>query len=103
VTKLRNRPFALLGIHGGGLDAKSLKEVMSKENLPWRSFVDVGQAGAGPIARRWNLAATPMFFLLDHRGVIRRKWIGPPGPLVIDAAIDDLLRSAEKEQKPPKR
>ena len=103
MTKLANRPFALLGVHGGGLDPKGLKEVMTKESLPWRSFVDVGPAGAGPIAKRWNFGATPMFFLLDHRGVIRRTWMGPPGPLVMDAAIDELLRDAEKDEKPPKR
>ena len=52
---------------------------MTKEELTWRSFVDLGQAGAGPIAKQWNLAATPSFYLLDHKGIIRHKWTGPPG------------------------
>ena len=52
---------------------------MEKEKITWRSFVDAGNAGAGPIATRWNLSATPTFYVIDHKGVIRYKWAGPPG------------------------
>ena len=42
---------------------------MEKEKLAWRSFVDVGNAGAGPLARTWNVSATPTLYLIDARGV----------------------------------
>ena len=80
----------------GGLDVKPLKEVMEKERITWRSFADLGNAGAGPIAKQWNLSATPTFYLIDHRGVIRRKWLGPPGEKTLDAAIDALIESAKR-------
>ena len=92
---LKDRPFALLGVHVGGLNAKQLKEVIDKEKLTWRSFVDAGNAGAGPIATRWNLSATPTFYLIDHKGVIRHKWAGPPDAKVLDAALDKVLKAAE--------
>jgi hypothetical protein len=79
VTKLKDKPFARIGIHIGGSNAKQLKEVMEKEKITWRSFVDAGNAGAGPIARRWNLSATPTFYVIDHKGVIRYKWGGRTG------------------------
>jgi hypothetical protein len=88
-----------LGVHVGGCDARKLKEVMEKEKITWRSFVDTGNAGAGPIATRWNLSATPTFYLIDHRGVIRYKWAGPPGEQVLDAALDKLIKAAEERGK----
>jgi len=68
---------------------------MDKEKLAWRSFVDGGQAGRGPIALRWNLSATPTFYLLDAQGLIRRKWTGDPGERVLDAAVKALLQETE--------
>jgi hypothetical protein len=102
VTNLKDRPFALVGIHIGGLNAKQLKEVMAKEKINWRSFVDAGNAGAGPIAKKWNLSATPTLYVIDHKGVIRYKWAGAPGEKVIDAAVGKLINLAEeKGQRPP--
>jgi hypothetical protein len=95
VKNLKGKPFALIGVSIGGLNAKQLKAVMDKQKLPWRSFVDLGNAGAGPIAKKWNLSATPTFYLLDHKGVVRHKWTGAPGEKALDAAIEKLLKAAE--------
>ena len=103
MTKLKDEPFALVGIHVGGLGVEQLKEVMDKEQITWRSLADVGQAGAGPIAAKWNLSATPTFYLIDHRGVIRHKWAGPPGEKVLDAALDELIEAAGGSQENPLR
>src|SRR5262245_55603724 len=96
---LKAKPFALIGVHIGGLNAKQLKEVMDKEKITWRSFVDAGNAGAGPLATKWNLSATPTFYVIDHKGVIRYKWAGPPGEEVMDVAIDKLIKAAEGNVK----
>ena len=63
---------------------------MEKENLNWRSFAD-----EGAIYRQWNSPATPTFYVLDHQGVIRHKWIGHPGEQAIDAALERLIHEAE--------
>ena len=68
-----------------------LKEVMEKENLNWRSFAD-----DGIMSRGWNSPATPAFYVLDHKGVIRHKWIGHPGEKAIDSALEKLIQEAEK-------
>ena len=99
MTKLEGKPFALIGVHIGGTNVKQLKAVVDKEKLTWRSFVDVGNAGAGPIATKWNLSATPTFYLIDHKGVIRHKWAGAPGEKVIDAALDKMIKAAEGSGK----
>jgi hypothetical protein len=95
VTRLKNKPFALLGIHVGGASAKQLKAVLVKNKITWRSWVDAGNAGAGPLATKWNLAATPTFYVLDPRGVIRYKWAGAPGEKALDAALEKLIQEAE--------
>ncbi len=74
---------------------------MERESLPWRSFVDPGQAAAGPIAKRWNSPSTPTFFILDAKGVIRHKWVGKVTPQVVDSAIEDLLRCVADDGKKP--
>jgi hypothetical protein len=103
VTNLKDKPFALIGIHIGGLSAKKLKEVTEKEKITWRSFVDAGNAGAGPIATKWNLSATPTFYILDPKGVIRFKWAGSPGAKAIDAALEKLIGEAESDAKDPRK
>jgi hypothetical protein len=99
VKTLNDKPFALIGVHVGGSNAKQLKGVMEKQKITWRSFVDAGTAGAGPIATKWNLSATPTFYVIDHKGVIRYKWAGAPGEKVIDAALDKLIKVAEEKGK----
>jgi peroxiredoxin len=95
VTNLRDKPFALVGVHIGGSSVRQLKVVVEKERITWRSFVDPGNAGAGPIATKWNLSATPTFYVIDHRGVIRYKWAGAPGVKVMDEVLDKLIKEAE--------
>ena len=74
---------------------------MVREKLIWRSFADPGRyPGQGPIATRWNLTLTPTFYLIDHTGTIRHKWLGSPGAKVIDAALEKLIEEAERSAKP---
>ncbi|MBL7041511.1 MAG: redoxin domain-containing protein [Pirellulaceae bacterium] len=74
---------------------EALKEVMEKENLNWRTFAD-----DGAISRKWNSPATPAFYVIDHKGVIRHKWIGHPGEKSIDAALEKLIQEAEGKNTP---
>ena len=90
----------MIGVNVGG-NGKNLKDVVKKENLPWRSFADPGNATQGPIAVRWNLTNTPTLYVLDPKGVIRYKWVGGPGHEAIDAALKTLIREAEAPRRPP--
>jgi hypothetical protein len=95
VQRLEGRPFALLGVSTNGSRPPELDEAMEKADLPWRSFADPAPAGAGPIARQWNLTTVPTLYLIDHLGVIRQKWLGAPDPAQLDEAIERCLRAAE--------
>ncbi len=62
------KPFALIGVNTNQAEAKNLKEVMGREKLNWPSFV----SRESP-AVEWNNPGNPMYYVIDHRGVIRYK------------------------------
>jgi hypothetical protein len=66
---------------------------MDKEKLNWRSFAE-GRA----ISNKWN-AATPAYYVIDSKGVIRYKWVGNPGSKAMDAALEKLIHEAERYGK----
>jgi hypothetical protein len=67
---------------------------MDKEKVTWRTFADP----KGVIEGRWK-PGTGTFYLLDHKGVIRHKWLTTPGEKVIDRAVEKLVEEAEKDAK----
>jgi peroxiredoxin len=91
VKKLEEKPFALIGVSAHRREPSALKEVMERENLPWRSFADTAE-----IVRTWNLAGTPTLYVIDHTGVIRHKWVGAAGEKAIDEALGKWIPEAEK-------
>ncbi len=83
----------MIGVNVAGHEPKTLKKVMDKEKLTWRTFAD-----KGAISAQWN-AATPTFYVIDHKGVIRHKWVGSPGANAIDAALEKMIHEAERDMK----
>src|SRR5688572_16425184 len=102
VKYLSGRPFALIGVHikydADEDTVSTVKKVMVKEQLNWRTFVD-----RGPIADTWKPAGTPAFYIIDARGIIRNKWAGPPAAKVLDAALEKVIGEVEKDAKSSKR
>ena len=92
VKRLAGKPFALLGVNSDR-DREALKQVMSKEEITWRSWWDGGGTG-GPIARQFNVSAWPTIYVLDAKGVIRYK--GVRG-VAMDKAVDTLLAEIENQ------
>jgi len=62
---------------------------MAQEKMNWRSF-----AFQEAINAKWN-PNTPGYYVLDAKGMIRHKWVGPPGETAIDAALEKLITEAE--------
>lgn len=70
VERLKDEPFALLGINSDGT-AEELKKILAREGITWRQAVD-GDTG-GPWATKWNVHGWPTIFVLDAQGVIRYR------------------------------
>ena len=99
VKKLAEKPFTLIGVNSDR-DLGELKKVLEEEKITWRSFWNGKEGTGGPISTEWNVHGWPTLFVIDHKGVIRHKWLGSPGNNKLDAAIEKLVEEAEKESKP---
>jgi peroxiredoxin len=91
VSKLKNRPFALLGVNTDNSAAEVKQKNVGK--VTWRSWFD---GKGGPICKQYSISAFPSLFVLDHKGIIRKKFVGGPDPKVLDALIEKLVKEAEK-------
>jgi hypothetical protein len=90
VKRLKDKPFALLGINSDP-DRSKLKEILEKEHITWRSWFDGGGTN-GPIACEWNVSAWPTIYVIDRKGVIRHKNVREHA---MDEAVDNLLKEME--------
>ncbi len=100
VARLRDRPFALLGINNH--DRRDvLKQEIARGEITWRCWYDSDKLDApGPITARWNVRGYPTFLLLDHKGVIRRaRDLNPLDP-TFGPEVEALVKQAEADARP---
>jgi len=90
--KMEGKPFALVGVNSDR-DRADLKRTLAREKIAWRSFWDGGST-QGPIATRWGVQGWPTIYLLDHEGVVRKKYLGNPGDAVLQEEVARLLKGA---------
>jgi hypothetical protein len=96
VKRMAGKPFAMIGINGDEA-GEALKEKNKEAEVTWRSFQNNRGEGQKAISEEWQIQGWPTLFLIDHKGTIRRKWLGSPGDEVIDMEIDALVAEAEEE------
>jgi len=92
VEKLKDKPFALLSVSVDD-EKGTLTEFISTDKMPWSHWWD---GPKGPVCKTFRVRSYPTLFLIDAKGVLRKKWIGSPGAEVIDKAIDELVAEAKK-------
>lgn len=90
-SKLASKPFAVVGVN---LDrsAELQKACEEKNDISWRSFHD---GSRGPICQHWNVHEIPTLYILDHKGIIRHKYVDSPGDKVLDENVEALLKEAQ--------
>jgi thiol-disulfide isomerase/thioredoxin len=98
-ARLADQPFVLIGVNSDR-DRKALAPVLVQEKITWRSFWNGGSTN-GPISAAWGIKGWPSLFLIDHKGVIKQKWVGSPPPDVLDKAIDELVNRAQADTRAP--
>jgi thiol-disulfide isomerase/thioredoxin len=96
VKQREGKPFVLLGVNGDK-DVAQAKKVAAAKGITWRSFKDQ-RDGEGAISKAWNLSGWPTLYLIDHKGIIRMRWVGAPPDAVLDREVDRLIAAAETEK-----
>lgn len=94
VKKLSGKPFTLLSVNVDE-DRALFTEFLEKEKMPWSHWVD---GGRGPVSKLFKVRSFPTLFLIDAKGIVRKKWTGSPGNEVMDKAIEELVAEAEKNK-----
>lgn len=98
VESLKDKPFALIGVNSDKEKETYFSQV--KENgISWRSFWCGEKGTQGPIPTKWNVKSWPTLYVIDHKGVIRHKWVGSPKGTILDESIEALLAEMEKDTK----
>src|SRR5947209_17163272 len=91
VKKMEGKPFALIGVNTDQ-EAATVKSAIQSENITWRSFMD--GSTTGPISSAWQIRGFPLLYVIDAKGIIRRKFEGAPRGEVLDQLIDELVKEA---------
>ena len=92
VERLKDKPFALLGINSDG-DADKLKGILTKQGITWRQAVD--GSTEGELAKSWKVRGWPTIYVLDAKGVIRFKDLRGEQ---LEQAVDSLLKELEAKK-----
>jgi hypothetical protein len=98
VKKLEGKPFALIGVNSDK-SKETIKTGLQKHQITWRSFSCGAQGTGGKIPKDFKVQGWPTLLLIDHNGIIRKRWTGSPGDKVLDAEIDKLVKDAEAARK----
>jgi hypothetical protein len=95
VERLKNEPFTFLGLFGREGDPQEIAARMRSEKINWRNGLCLSEPKDGVLWSTWAVRGFPQFYLLDAKGVIRRRWFGDP-TAELDAAIEELLTESRK-------
>jgi hypothetical protein len=100
VERMKDKPFALLGVNCGDGKIPEVAPRLVKEGIAWRNAIDDEADGERlkSIAKAWNVRGFPQLYLVDARGVIRQKWLGSPGEAALDKAVETLVDEAARAE-----
>jgi RNA polymerase sigma factor (sigma-70 family) len=96
VERLKDAPFAIVGVNQDRYD-DDFRARLAKEKITWRSFRN-RVAGKRAISEAWGVTGWPTVYLIDHKGVIRGRWVGMPDAKELDGGIDRLIAAVKRRE-----
>jgi thiol-disulfide isomerase/thioredoxin len=95
VSKMAGKPFVLLSVSVDE-DKAAVTDFQSKEKMPWAHWWD---GAKGPVAKMYKVRAYPTLFMIDAKGIVRKKWIGAPKSEELDKLVEELIAEAQKDKR----
>jgi hypothetical protein len=92
VKRLEGKSFVLLGVNSD-TDPQQLQKDLKENQVTWRSFQDVRKEHKS-ISQEWGVRGWPTLYLIDHNGIIKKKWLGGPRNDLLDKEVDKLVQAA---------
>ncbi len=93
VRKMTKRPFVLISVSVDDNKGTLLK-FLEKEPMPWVHWWENGRNN--PVMSKYRVRVFPTLYLIDHTGAIRQKWHGQPANDLLDRAVEEAVKEAEK-------
>jgi peroxiredoxin len=90
VEKYKDQPFVILGVSNDD-DPGLLRATQVEQNISWRSWWDERQR----ITQAWRVDGFPTLYVIDSKGVIRKRYEGKPEPDVLEKEIQKWLKEAQ--------
>src|SRR5260370_15290467 len=92
VNELNGKAFVLIGVNSDR-DPEQLKKDLKENQVTWRSFQNQRKDGKA-ISDDWKVQGWPTLYLIDHKRVIKKKWLGSPGNETLDKEVEKLVKVA---------
>jgi peroxiredoxin len=93
-THLADEPFVIVGVNGDR-NEQQLAQAVTDYQISWRSFRDL-RPGQQSISDEWT-AFYPTLYLIDHEGIVRKRWTGTPPPEVLGRLVEELVEAARAD------
>lgn len=94
VAAFQGQPFDIVGVNCDDDIAKA-QEAAKRTKMTWRSFRDQVD-GQRTITKDWRIIGYPALYLIDHHGIIRKKWVGGPPMAELSHAVRVLVGAAQR-------
>jgi|SRR5579883_141670 len=89
VERMKDRPFALVGINSDQGTREVLAKRFESEGITWRNALD-----NGALARAWGVHSWPTIYVLDEKGVIQATDLREGA---LDAKVEELVKKLESK------
>jgi thiol-disulfide isomerase/thioredoxin len=92
LERFEGHSFAIVGVNSDD-DPQLAQRTAREHGITWRCFRNNSGHGRA-ITADWQITALPMFYLIDKKGIIKRRWVGPPLREDVHEAVDQLCSAA---------
>jgi thiol-disulfide isomerase/thioredoxin len=93
--KFQGQPFDIVGVNCD-TDIQKARAAVNRTKMAWRSFCDQVD-GKATITNEWEVSAYPCLYLIDHHGIIRKRWSGSPPIDELDHMAGLLVDAAQRK------